>query len=141
MEKHTDRFRIAMLLKELYSKTMNNVENDFREDKLTHQQIMVIKFLGHKKELTISDLCKEMSLAKGTVSGIVSRMEKLGFVEKFKKEDDHRNTYIKFSSTGEEFALSYKNKMEESFNNIFADCTDEELENLANSIRVVLSKI
>ena len=36
-------------------------------------------------------------LAKGTVSGIVSRLENMGYVEKFKDEKDKRNTYIVFS--------------------------------------------
>jgi DNA-binding MarR family transcriptional regulator len=61
-------------------------------------------------ELTISQLCNEMLLAKGTVSGIVSRLEKNGFIEKFKKNGDQRNTYIRFSSKGEDFAKTLKIK-------------------------------
>ncbi len=141
MKERTDSFRIAMLLKELYSKTMHTVESDFRESNLTHQQVTVIKFLGHNGELTISQLCNEMLLAKGTVSGIVSRLEKNGFIEKFKKNGDQRNTYIRFSSKGEKFAENFKNKIQHSFDSIFENCTGDELDELANSLRKVLSKI
>ncbi len=78
-----------MLLKELYSKTMYTVEENFKENGLTHQQIIVIKLIAHNQELTISQLCDEMSLAKGTVSGIISRLEQIGYIE------NSRNLMIK----------------------------------------------
>lgn len=89
MKSNYDCFRIAMLLKELYSKTMYTVEENFKENGLTHQQIIVIKLVAHNQELTISQLCDEMSLAKGTVSGIISRLEQIGYIE------NSRNLMIK----------------------------------------------
>lgn len=89
MKSNYDCFRIAMLLKELYSKTMYTVEENFKENGLTHQQIIVIKLIAHNQELTISQLCDEMSLAKGTVSGIISRLEQIGYIE------NSRNLMIK----------------------------------------------
>lgn len=110
MKSNYDCFRIAMLLKELYSKTMYTVEENFKENGLTHQQIIVIKLIAHNQELTISQLCDEMSLAKGTVSGIISRLEQIGYIEKFKKSNDKRNTYVKFTTTGFELPQILKLK-------------------------------
>ena len=141
MATNCDTFRIAMLLKELYSKTMYSIEDSFKENGLTHQQIIVIKLLAHNKELTISDLCEQMSLAKGTVSGIVTRLEQNNFIEKFKKEDDKRNTYLRFTKKGLDFALDFKEKIQHSFDNIFENCTDDELNDLVSILRNILSKI
>lgn len=141
MKGHTDSFKIAMLLKELYSKTINTVEDNFKQENLTHQQITVIKLLAHNGELTVSQLCDEMHLTKGTVSGIVTRLEKNGFIEKFKRNTDHRNTYIKFSLKGEKFAFEFKNKMQHSFDSIFEKCSKDDLEELANCLKKVLFKI
>lgn len=141
MNSNCDAFRIAMLLKELYSKTMYSIEDNFKENGLTHQQVIVIKLIAHNREMTISDLCDQMSLAKGTVSGIVSRLEQNGFVEKIKKENDKRNTYLKFTKKGFEFAINFKEKMQHSFDDIFKDCSEEELNNLVENLRNILSKI
>lgn len=141
MKINYDCFRIAMLLKELYSKTMYTVEENFKENGLTHQQIIVIKLIAHNQELTISQLCDEMSLAKGTVSGIISRLEQIGYIEKFKKSNDKRNTYVKFTTTGFEFATNFKIKMQESFDDIFKNCDENELSDLVKNLRNILAKV
>ena len=141
MNPNFDSFRIAMLLKEIYSKTMYSIEDNFKENGLTHQQVIIVKLIAHNQEMTISDLCHEMSLAKGTVSGIVTRLEQNGFIEKFKKENDKRNTYLRFTNKGKEFATTFRFKIQRSFDNIFENCTEEDLSQLVSNLRNILSKI
>ena len=80
--KQYDSFEIAMLIKEIYSSTMGIVSESLKDSGLTHQQIMIIKLIAHSGQVTISKLCDEMHLAKGTVSGIVSRMESMGYIQR-----------------------------------------------------------
>ncbi|WP_315121093.1 MarR family transcriptional regulator [uncultured Clostridium sp.] len=141
MNSNFDSFRIAMLIKEIYSKSMYVVDENLKNSGLTHQQIMVIKLIAHNKEMTISDLCCEMSLVKGTVSGIVTRLEQYGYLEKIKYADDRRNTYVRFSKEGMEFAKSFKETIQESFDNIFKDCSEEELREFVKVLRNISSKI
>ncbi len=141
MSLNFDSFKIAMLIKEIYSKSMHIVEKNLKDSNLTHQQIIVIKLIAHNKEMTISEICDEMSLAKGTVSGIVTRLEEYGYLEKVKYPDDKRNTYVRFSSKGLEFAKNFRAIIQESFDNIFKDCSKEELDELVKNLRNVLSKI
>ncbi len=75
-----ESFEIAMLIKEIYSKITNTISKSLKDSGLTYQQIMIIKIIAHKKTVTISDLCYELSLAKGTVSGIVTRLKKLDYI-------------------------------------------------------------
>ena len=55
-----------------------------------------------------------MSLAKGTVSGIVTRLEQNDFIEKLKKDDDKRNTYLKFTQTRKEFTNTFREKIQQT---------------------------
>ena len=107
-----------------------------RDNALTHQQTMVIKLIAHKEKVTISELCKEMSLSKGTMSGIVSRLEAADYVKKVKYENDKRNTYVEFSTKGYEYAKNFRNEINKSFDKIFDNFTDDEVketkENLIN---------
>lgn len=141
MKDRVDSFEIAMLIREIYSKTTNIVADKLKGNGLTYQQIIIIKLVGHNKEITISDICSEMSLTKGTVSGIVSRMEDAGYIEKFKKDNDKRNTYIRLSKKGFEFAIQCKDMMVESFDEIFEKFTDEELNTIQIELKNMLSKI
>jgi len=71
----------------------------------------------------------------------VTRLEEYGYLEKVKYPDDKRNTYVRFSSEGLEFAKNFRAIIQESFDNIFKDCSKEELDELVKNLRNVLSKI
>lgn len=136
-----DSFEIAMLIKEIYSNTMGIVSESLKESGLTHQQIMIIKLIAHRGQVTVSKLCEEMSLAKGTVSGIVSRMESMGYIKKIKNDEDKRNTYITFSDKGEEFAKEFRKTINDSFDNIFKNFTEEEIIELKKNLTYLRDKI
>lgn len=136
-----ESFEIAMLIKEVYSSTMNIVSNSLKDSGLTHQQIMIIKLVAHNKEVNLSRLCEEMSLSKGTVSGIVQRIEDIGYIEKVKYENDKRNTYVRFSKRGLEFANEFRNKINESFDKIFENFTEEEVKEVKEGLLKLKKKI
>lgn len=136
-----ESFEIAMLIKEVYSSTMNIVSNSLKESGLTHQQIMIIKLVAHNKEVNISRLCDEMSLSKGTVSGIVKRLEDAGYIEKVKDKNDKRNTYVRFSKRGLEFANEFRSKINESFDKIFVNFTEEEVKEVKEGLLKLRNKI
>ncbi|KRU27731.1 MarR family transcriptional regulator [Clostridium sporogenes] len=136
-----DCFEIAMLIKEVYASTMGIVSNSLKNSGFTHQQIMVIKLIAHNGQVNISQLCDEMSLAKGTVSGIVTRLESAGYVKKIKNENDKRNTYVTFSDKGLKFAKEFREEINKSFDKIFSNFTDEEIMELRNNLIKVRNKI
>ena len=141
MKNKFDSFEMAMLIKEIYSSTMNILSSSLKESGLTHQQIMVIKIIGHNKEVTISKLCEEMHLAKGTVSGIVQRLESIGYLEKIKYDSDKRNTYVRFSDKGLEFSKEFRMKINNSFDIVFDKFTNEEGERAIEERRRIKDKI
>lgn len=127
MENGFEAFQIAMLIKEIYSIVIHNIDCGLLDSGLTHQQTMVIKLIAHENEITISELCEEMALTKGTVSGIVSRLEDAGYIKKLKYNDDKRTTYVVFSDKGKEFANEYRDIMNNSFKSVFKNFSDEEM--------------
>ena len=136
-----DSFEIAMLIKEIYSSTIEIVNDNLKDSGLTHQQIMVIKLIAHKDKVTISELCKEMSLAKGTVSGIVSRLEAADYVKKVKYDNDKRNTYVEFSNKGYEFAKEFRNEINKSFDKIFENFTYDEVKETKENLMKLRNKL
>lgn len=136
-----DSFEIAMLIKEIYANTMGIVSENLKESGFTNQQIMVIKLIAHNGQVTISQLCDEMFLAKGTVSGIVKRLEEAGYVKKIKNEEDKRNTYVTFSDNGMEFAKKFRNDINKSFDEIFRNFTEEEIIEVKSNLLKLRNKI
>ena len=136
-----DSFEVAMLIKEIYANTMGTVSKNLRESGLTNQQIMVIKLIAHNKQVNISQVCEEMSLSKGTVSGIVARLEKADYVKKIKYEKDKRNTYVAFSDKGVEFAKNFIEEINGSFDKVFENFTEEEVNQVKDALTKLRNKI
>lgn len=143
MKTEFEAFEIAMLIKEIYSDVMRKVGSGLLESGLTHQQIMIIKLIAHNqnKEINISDICREMALTKGTVSGIVQRLELAGYVEKIKHTDDKRNTYVIFSEKGKNFSKEFRETINYSFQSVFMDFSAEELETTKENLKKLRNKI
>ncbi|MGL5328740.1 MAG: MarR family winged helix-turn-helix transcriptional regulator [Peptostreptococcaceae bacterium] len=134
-------FEILMLIKEIYLKAMYKIEGSLSESGLTHQQIMVLKIVGHNKEVNITQLCNELHLSKGTVSGIVNRLEQADYVRKIKYDFDKRNTYVKFSNKGLEFAKVFRVQTQEVFNDLFSEMTKDESDEVINTLKFLKGKI
>ena len=117
------------------------MKNFKKKSGFTNQQIMVIKLIAHNGQVTISQLCDEMFLAKGTVSGIVKRLEEAGYVRKIKNEEDKRNTYVTFSDKGLEFAKKFRNDINKSFDEIFRNFTEEEIVEVKSNLLKLRNKI
>lgn len=137
MDNNNKPFEILMLIKQIYFKSMKKIEVSLSETGLTHQQIMVLKIIGHNKEVTITDLCNELYLSKGTVSGIVNRLHKADYIKKTKYDFDKRNTYISFSSKGFEFAKNFREKIEEIFENLFEDMSEREVDEVIEHLKLI----
>lgn len=136
-----DSFEIAMLIKEIYASTIEIVNQNLKGGSLTHQQTMVIKLMAHKGKVTISELCQEMSLAKGTISGIVSRLESADYVKKVKYDNDKRNTYVEFSNKGYEYAKNFRNEINKSFDKVFENFTNEEVKKTKKDLIELRNKL
>lgn len=141
MDRRADSFRLAMLIREIYSMSMHSVDECLGESGLTHQQVIVVKLIAHNGDMTVSDLCSHMSLSKGTVSGILTRLAERGYIEKYKKEDDLRNTYVRFTTKGSDFALEFRDMMKRSFDGIFGESSDEDLAEIEASLRKLVSML
>ena len=141
MNNKYDSFEVAMLIKEIYASTIEIVNDNLKDTNLTHQQTMVIKLIAHRNRITISELCKEMSLAKGTVSGIVSILEANDYVKKVKLDGDKRNTYVEFSTKGYEYAKSFREEINKSFDKIFENFTDDEVKETKENLIKLRDKL
>lgn len=136
-----DSFEVAMLIKEIYSDITGIISEGLKESGLTYQQIMVIKLIAHKGKINISELCEQMHLVKGTVSGIVKRLEAAGYVEKIKDETDKRNSYVILSDEGLLFAKNFRCTINQSFDKIFENFDDSEMTEIRASLLKLKKKI
>lgn len=69
---------------------------------LTGPQLAVLAAAGGNGGTTISRIAAEVRLTKGTVTGIVDRLERRGLVSRRRHERDRRNVDVVISQAGQE---------------------------------------
>jgi DNA-binding MarR family transcriptional regulator len=79
------------------------VEAEFARGHLTGPQQLVMEVLVRLHGLSLKELSQQVSLSHSTVSGIVDRLEKRGFVKRKADPNDRRFTVVTPSKAVEEF--------------------------------------
>lgn len=122
------RTRGGTLLSQVHQvsgRVWNKILRDNRMEDLEGARGRVLFALWGKNGVPIKTLCEKTSLDKSTLTGILSRLERDGYVEKRPDETDRRSTLI-FLTGKEEGFLHNIDKVSEQMNQIFYQGFSEE---------------
>ncbi len=140
-------FLILQQIRELYGQInqcfAHSTPKSTSEDiaSLTPQQLLIVKIIGHQNQVTISTLCQQLSLSKGTVSGIVSRMVASGLLEKHHDLEDRRTVWIRFSPSGKELAYHFRSHMSSVLSSLVQDFSQLEQEKLSKDLNRLIQSL
>ncbi len=85
----------------------------------------IIFALWGKDGVPIKTLCEKTSLDKSTLTGIIDRLERDGYIERKPSETDKRSTLILLTGKEQEFA-NHVQKVSDQINEIFYKGFDDE---------------
>ena len=95
---------------------------------LTYTQYITMMVLWEKKELNVKTLGNIILLDSGTLTPLLRKLEKKGYISRIRNEADERNLIISITKKGEELQEEVKNIPREVAKCI--DLTKEEAETL-----------
>ena len=112
-------------------------ENDMAD--LEGARGRVIFALWGKDGVPIKTLCEKTSLDKSTLTGIIDRLERDGYIERKPSETDKRSTLILLTGKEQEFA-NHVHKVSDQMNTIFyKGFTDEEITQFESMLERILT--
>lgn len=92
----------------------------------SHGDILVVLYQYEK--LTMKDIADKIHRTKPTVTVLVDKLEKLGFVKREKSYEDSRVTYIMLTQKGYEFQPVFEKISSDLNSLLYKNLTDEESE-------------
>lgn len=92
----------------------------------SHGDILVVLYQYEK--LTMKDIADKIHRTKPTVTVLVDKLEKLGFVKREKSDKDSRVTYIMLTQKGYEFQPVFEKISSDLNSLLYKNLTDEESE-------------
>ena len=73
---------------------------------LTYPQYLVMMVLWEQNELLVKEIGNRLELDSGTLSPLLKRLEKIGFVERRRNQADERQVSIRLTETGKKLEIA-----------------------------------
>lgn len=96
----------------------------------TEQQWRVIRILNQHQEVEVYRLAELACILKPSMTGVLNRMIRDGYVVKRKCDADQRRVHVKLTEKGEEAFASMKEDMERNYQKIQDQFGDEKMQEL-----------
>lgn len=104
---------------------------------LTPVSYQVIRHIERAPGITLSDLARSISSAKGHTSTIVEQLARAGLVEKRTDPSDQRLIRLHLTDRARETLEQMNRRSESIWSDVFAGFSDEELEQFARTLRTL----
>jgi len=92
---------VGYLLARAKSMLSQGVEQELNSLDMTHAQASCLMMLAKGEANTVTDLARELSTDAGSVTRLLSRMEKRGLIERTRRDNDRRVVDLSLTPEGE----------------------------------------
>ena len=125
------------------SNKMNAIaDQDLKSRNLTISQARVLKFVSRNGGCVTQKAVEEyLGVSHPTAAGIVSRMEKAGFIKCCADENDRRNKNIMFTTLGEKTDRELKDNIDVREQRLLSGLDEDDRENLLRMLEVIYSNL
>lgn len=133
MEEKSASIQILETLKKLMSLLRQVIETEFKQLNLTAPQGILLSILAKEGEMNVSDLSQKMGLTSSTVSGIIDRLEKGGFLQRKRSGEDRRVVFVSVNREKCD-ALAIEQKIEIKLEEVMNQYSQQELEGILQGL-------
>jgi DNA-binding MarR family transcriptional regulator len=105
-----------------------------RECGLTHAQFDIIATLGNTDGMSYKELGDKTLITKGTLTGVIERLEQKQLVERERSPDDKRSWFIRLTPQGHKLFCEVFPKVISRGADVFAHYSDAEFEALEKTL-------
>ncbi|MDF7676832.1 homoprotocatechuate degradation operon regulator HpaR [Neisseriaceae bacterium ESL0693] len=102
---------------------------------ITDQQWRIIRLLAENGIIDFQDLAKQACILRPSLTGILTRLEKLDLVIRLKPSNDQRRVFLKLTPTGEALYQRFCASVDERYEVIVSRFTPEKLKQLDDLLK------
>ena len=117
------------------------VAEPVRRHGLTHPQFDIIATLGNTPGMTYKELGERTLITKGTLTGVIDRLEQKGLVERVRNCDDRRSFRVRLTAAGDALFGAVFPAVVAHGKQLFADYGDSDFEQLDHALRRLRTRL
>lgn len=97
-----------------------DLSRELNKGNVSYAQFFLLGYLANEDYLTMTDISKKMGHSTAAATGLVDRLEKLGYVQRLHAADDRRKVMVQITRKGIEMVTRLRNSIAESISEIMA---------------------
>ena len=105
----------------------------FNQHNITEQQWRIVRLLAENGTLDFQDLANKACILRPSLTGILTRLEKIDFVVRLKPTNDQRRVFLKLTKEGEHV----RRKIDEQYDVIETLMTKEKMQELSDLLDIL----
>jgi DNA-binding MarR family transcriptional regulator len=128
------------LLKKLNKTFQNLVSNELAGHGLTAPQILVLRQI-YEDPKTIGQISKSVDLSYSTVSGIIDRLERQGFVIRDRDQEDRRVVWIRKTEKIMDVLKRVPVFQDSYYTRLFQGISDEQMDQIVGTLKMLIVQL
>ncbi len=97
-----------------------DLSKELNKGNISYAQFFLLGYLANEDYLTMTDISKKMGHSTAAATGLVDRLEKLGYVQRLHAADDRRKVMVQITRKGIEMVSRLRNAIADSISEVMA---------------------
>ena len=125
-----DADRLADFMMLAQRSCLLDLSNDLNEGKVSYAQFFLLGYLDDQDSLTMTDIAKKMGHSTAAATGLVDRLQKLGYVNRVHAQEDRRKILVQISNEGRALVRRLRDSLAKGVANLMSQMGDSDRDNL-----------
>ena len=134
-KRHADADRLADFVLFTQRSCILNLSSKLNEGHLSYSQFFLMTYLSSEEFLTMSDIAKKMGHSTAAATGLVDRLEKLGYVDRGHAAEDRRKIMVRLTRKGNEMVAKMRREIASDLSNILAEMDEDQTDAMEQTKR------
>ena len=114
-----------------------NLSSELNKGNVSFPQFFLLTYLSSEEYLTMSDIAKKMGHSTAAATGLVDRLEKLGYVERVHAAEDRRKIMVRITTKGVELVSRMRAEIATDLAGILAGMDEDQAETVEHTKRAI----
>lgn len=112
-----------------------NLSKDLSRGNVSFAQFYLMSYLSTSRELTMTDIARKMGHSTAAATGLVDRLEKLGYVERMHAADDRRKVMVRITAKGLELVAKLRGALQQRVAEAMHESSSYDVDSLVANYR------
>lgn len=137
---HADADRLADFVLFTQRSCILNLSTELNKGNVSFPQFFLLAYLSSEEYLTMSDIAKKMGHSTAAATGLVDRLEKLGYVERIHAAEDRRKIMVQITQKGVGLVSKLRKEIATDLAGILSDMDEDQAETVEHTKRALKSR-